>query len=190
MKIQQASLLIKSFPSTNPDLAKDRADIPAWWQNTLDERDASPLTSKNGRGHHLRYECWWTPAAGRPYGQAVTGHGTTTANGAISFGDIRGWLGPDHGKRPALVFSAIHGGELEGIVGTMNLLAMLETGTALAGRPPPALAAAARLDRLIVILDGSARIPVLPRPIHVVPLLQSGACRWAEYARFGATPLR
>ncbi len=140
-----------------------------------------------------------TSAGGRPlravaYGQAVTGHGTTTANGAISFGDIRGWLGPDHGKRPALVFSAIHGGELEGIVGTMNLLAMLETGTALAGRRPPALAAAAaaaaRLDRLIAIPDGSARIPVLPRPIHVVPLLQSGACRWAEYARFGATPLR
>ena len=39
-EIHRANLLIKSFPATNPDLAKDRADIPAWWQSTLDERDA------------------------------------------------------------------------------------------------------------------------------------------------------
>ena len=165
-EIQQANLLVKSFPATNPDLAKNRADIPAWWQSTLDERD-SFLSAHVKKGEVINYG---TSAGGRPlravvYGKARTGHGTTTANGAISFGDIRAWLGPDHGKRVALVFSAIHGGEFEGIVGTMNLLAVLETGVDLAGRPQPALAAAAaRLDRLIVIPvanpDGRARIPM------------------------------
>jgi len=28
-EIQRANLLVRSFPATNPDLAKDRADIPA-----------------------------------------------------------------------------------------------------------------------------------------------------------------
>ena len=135
-EIQQANLLVKSFPATNPDLAKNRADIPAWWQSTLDERD-SFLSAHVKKGEVINYG---TSAGGRPlravvYGKARTGHGTTTANGAISFGDIRVWLGPDHGKRVALVFSAIHGGEFEGIVGTMNFLAVLETGVDLAGRP-------------------------------------------------------
>jgi len=165
-EIQRANLLLKSFPATNPDLAQDRTDIPAWWQSTLDERDAF-LATQVKKGEVINYG---TSAGGRPlravvYGKARTGHGTTTANGAVSFGDIRSWLGPDHGKRVGLVFSAIHGGEFEGIVGTMNLLAVLETGTDLAGRPQPALAAAAaRLDRLIVIPvanpDGRARIPL------------------------------
>lgn len=39
-EIQQANLRIKAFPNINPDLVKDRADIPAWWQSSLDERDA------------------------------------------------------------------------------------------------------------------------------------------------------
>ena len=38
-QIQRANLLVKSFPASNPVLAKDRADIPIWWQSTLDERD-------------------------------------------------------------------------------------------------------------------------------------------------------
>jgi hypothetical protein len=165
-EIQRANLLDKSFPATNPDLAKDRADIPAWWQSTLGERD-SFLSAHMKKGEVINYG---TSAGGRPlravvYGKARTGHGTTSANGAISFGDIRAWLGPNHGERVALVFSAIHGGEFEGIVGTVNLLAVLETGVDLAGRLQPALAAAAaRLDRLIVIPvanpDGRACIPL------------------------------
>ncbi len=165
LEIQRANLAIQSFPNMNRELARDRSDIPAWWQSSLGDRDAF-IGGRVKKGELLTYG---KSAGGRPlvavaYGKPRADHGTTTANGALSYGDLRAWLGPDHGKKVALVFSAIHGGEFEGIVGTMNLLSVLETGADLVGRPQPALAAAvARLDRIIVIPianpDGRARIP-------------------------------
>jgi predicted deacylase len=60
---------------------------------------------------------------------------------------------------------AVHGGEFEGIVGLVNLLSVLESGKDMRGRPWPGIvAAAARLDRIIVIpivnMDGRARVPL------------------------------
>ena len=89
-EIQQANLLVKTFPATDSDLAQDRADIPAWWQSTLAERDAFFATRITKR-EVITYR---TSAGGRPlravaYGKPRTGHGTTAANGALSYGDIR-----------------------------------------------------------------------------------------------------
>jgi len=61
-ELQQSSLLVKSFPATNPDLAKDRAEIPIWWQSTLDERD-SFLSAQVKKGEVINYG---TSAGGRP----------------------------------------------------------------------------------------------------------------------------
>ena len=61
-ELQQSSLLVKSFPATNPDLAKDRTDIPVWWQTTLDERD-SFLSAQVKKGEVINYG---TSAGGRP----------------------------------------------------------------------------------------------------------------------------
>ena len=43
--------------------------------------------------------------------------------------------------------AAVHGGEIESIVGIVNLIALLETGRDLRGKPwPEIIAAAAKLD--------------------------------------------
>ncbi|MBC8101048.1 MAG: hypothetical protein H7Z41_00490 [Cytophagales bacterium] len=193
-ELQQANLRVTAFPETNPDYARDRPGIPVWWQSTLAERDAFLLSSVK-KGEVILYGA---SAGGRPlravaYGEPREGRGTTTANGAISYGDIRAWLGPDSGKRVGLVFGAIHGGEFEGIVSTMNLLSVLETGADLAGRPQPALAAAAaRLDRLVVIPvagpDGRARIPLRMLPFNgssnlLAEYFNTGA--WADGSLIG-----
>jgi hypothetical protein len=57
----------------------------------------------------------------------------------------------------------VHGGEIEGIVGLVNLISVLETGKDLRGKPWPDITAAAKLDRIILIpitnVDGRARVP-------------------------------
>ena len=78
---------------------------------------------------------------------------------------MRAYYGPDFEKKVYLAMASIHGGELEGIVGLVNLVSVLETGKDLRGRPWPGIVAAAgRIDRLIVIpivnVDGRARVPV------------------------------
>jgi hypothetical protein len=111
-----------------------------------------------------------TTAGGRPilavfYGRAREGKGTTTFSGSLGFGDVRAYLGPDYQRKVYLALASVHGGEFEGIVGMVNLLAVLETGRDLRGKEWPEITAAARaLDRIIIVpitnVDGRARVPL------------------------------
>jgi hypothetical protein len=184
-EIRKTNLSVNSFPKADPEFFEDRPDIPEWWQSTLTERD-SFFSTQVKKGEVINYG---TSAGGHPllavgYGTPRTGRGTTTANGALGFGNIRAWLGPDHTKRVGVIFSGIHAGEFEGIVATMNLLAVLETGKDLGGRAQPSLAlAAARFDRIIIIPianpDARARIPTRMLPF-------TGNSKTASYINVGA----
>ncbi len=111
-----------------------------------------------------------TSAGNRPiravfYGHPRQGKGTTTFSGSLGFRDISKYLGPDANHKVYLGMSAVHGGEFEGIVGSVNLLSVLETGTDLSGAPWPEITHAANdLDRIIIIPivnpDGRARVPI------------------------------
>jgi hypothetical protein len=111
-----------------------------------------------------------TSAGGRPvravlYGRPREGRGTTTFSGSLGFGDVRAYLGPDHGRKVYMGMAAVHGAEFEGIAGMINLLAVLETGRDLRGREWPEITTAAKaLDRIILLPvtnpDGRARVPV------------------------------
>ena len=109
-------------------------------------------------------------AGGRPiratfYGRPRSGKGTTTFSGALGYGDVRAWFGPDYARKVYLAMASVHGGEFEGIVGIVNLIAVLETGADLRGRAWPGItAAAAALDRIVLIpilnADGRSRVPL------------------------------
>ena len=99
------------------------------------------------------------------YGRPRVGKGTTTFSGSLGYGDVRAWLGPDYARKVYLAMASVHGGEFEGIVGIVNLIAVLETGADLRGRAWPGItAAAAALDRIILIpilnADGRSRVPI------------------------------
>jgi predicted deacylase len=98
------------------------------------------------------------------YGNPRETPGTTTFSGSLGFGDVRAYLGTNHEKKVYMAMASVHGGELEGIVGLVNLIAVIESGFDLRGRPWPAISEAARkLDRIIIIpitnVDGRARVP-------------------------------
>jgi len=113
-------------------------------------------------------------AGGRPiwavfYGTPRQGQGTTTYSGSLGLGDVAAYLGPDWRKKVMLIMGGVHASEFEGIVGIVNLIAVLEQGADLRGRPWPKLTQmAAQVDRLILIpivnVDGRARLPLRMEP--------------------------
>lgn len=142
------------------------AAIPDFWKTSLVEI-SSFLDNTVRKG---KVQVIGTSAGGRPikavfYGKAREGKGTTTFSGSLGFGNVGAYRGADHDKMVYVGMSAVHGGEFEGIVGTVNLISVLETGKDLRGKEWPEIAAVAeKIDRLILIPvmnpDGRDRIPL------------------------------
>jgi hypothetical protein len=153
------------FP-IRPDYLAEAENIPAFWISSFDDVGRF-LDSRIRKG---ALAVFGKSAGNRPmrvaaYGRPRDGKGTTTFSGSLGFGDVRAYLGPDHARKVYMAMAAVHGGEFEGIVGTVNLLSVLETGKDLRGRAWPEItAAAARLDRILIIpitnVDGRARVPL------------------------------
>ena len=145
---------------------KEREDIPSFWICTVDE--VSEFLYRQVRKGQI--EIIGTSAGGRPiravvYGNARQSKGTTTFSGSLGFGDVRAYRGRDHDKTVYWGMAGVHGFEMEGIVGMVNLISVLETGKDLRGRTWPEITEmATKIDRLILIplvnQDGRARVPV------------------------------
>jgi hypothetical protein len=108
-------------------------------------------------------------AGGRPihlvtYGEAVDRRPTANYNSACGGGDPAAYARKDGTQRPVVwLLGPVHGGELEGIVGLLNLLRVAETGVDGRGRPWPELAANLARCRVLIVPagnpDGRARCP-------------------------------
>ena len=154
------------FPNIPADYLREVEKIPDFWVGSVSEVDLF-LDTHIQKGS---VENIGTTAGGRRiravgYGQPRNAKGTTTFSGSLGFGNVRAYTGTDAGKRVYLGIAGVHGGEFEGIVGMVNLLAVLETGSDLRGKPWPGITAAARaLDRIIIIpvvnADGRDRVPL------------------------------
>lgn len=149
-----------------PDYLKEPSEIPSFWITSYD--DVNDFLARNVKKGKV--EIIGTSAGGRPiravfYGTPRQGSGTTTFSGSQGFGDVRAYRGPDHDKTVYMSMAAVHGGEFEGIMGTVNLISVLETGKDLRGKEWPGITdAASRLNRIILIPvtnpDGRIRIPL------------------------------
>lgn len=145
---------------------QENKDIPSFWITSID--DVAEFLYKNV--HKGKIEVIGKSAGGRliraiSYGNARQGNGTSTLSGSLGFRDIKAYRGPDHEKKVYIGISAVHGGEFEGIVGTVNLISVIETGKDLRGKEWPEITEIVKqLDRLILIPivnpDGRARIPL------------------------------
>lgn len=155
-----------------PDYLIQPDTIPDFWRSTVEDVNAF-LADYVHRG---RVEIIGTSAGGRPvravsYGVSRQGRGTTTFSGALGFRDVRAYIGPDYEKRVYMAMGSVHGAEFEGIVGIVNLLAVLETGCDLRGRAWPELVdVAAGVERIVLLPianpDGRARVPLRMQTHH------------------------
>lgn len=144
----------------------EAVEIPAFWLSTIEEIDTF-IENNVKKG---QVEVVGTSAGGRPiisvaYGEKRQGEGTTTFSGALSVSDIASYRGADSDKRVYMGIAGVHGFELEGIVGVLNMIAVFETGKDLRGQEQPELFAMLdSVDRIVLIPlispDGRARVPI------------------------------
>lgn len=145
-------------------------EIPDFWLTTIEEiNEYVKKRVKKGK-----VEICGTSAGGRSilsisYGKKRTGAGTTTFSGALALPGIESYRGTDHGKLVYMGLAGVHGFELEGIIGIINMLEVLETGRDLNGKEWTELSALAdSLDRIVLLPlvspDGRARLPIRMEP--------------------------
>lgn len=168
--------------------------IPVFWKTTTSEiADFLKNEVKIGKVELLGKSAGGRPVWGVGYGTPRQGSGTTTWSGASSIGDIAKFRGPDSDKKVMMIIAGVHGFELEPIVGTMNLLAVFETGCDLAGNPRPELVRLRdSLDRVYIVPlanpDGRDRVPIRmekfrgsdPDAYHVHEYLNTGGIKDGE----------
>ncbi|MDX9978409.1 MAG: M14 family zinc carboxypeptidase [Lentisphaeria bacterium] len=153
------------FPLLPAEYLREAETIPAFWITSLEDI-AGWLKSNVTRGEVREMG---RSAGGRPILRVAYGHPrqsgrTTTFSGAIGARKLAAAFGPEHERRVYLAMGGVHASEYEGIMGIVNLIAVLETGSDLRGKAWPELAELGRrIDRLVLIpvlnVDGRARIP-------------------------------
>ena len=152
-----------TFPS---GYLEEALPIPDFWLTTVPEIDQF-LKGHVKTGH---VAVCGVSAGGRPimsvsYGKKRAGTGTTTFSGSLSVADVDSYRGADGDKLVYMGLSGVHGFELEGIVGTLNLIEIMETGRDLRGKAWPELKSVMdSLDRIVLLPlvnpDGRARLPI------------------------------
>lgn len=158
------------FPNIPEKMLREADSIPPFWISDVDgvQRFLREQVKK-GRIETIGHSAGGRPILAVAYGAPRAGKGTSTFSGSLGFFDVRAYLGPDYGKKVFIGLGGVHGGEFEGIVGVVNLIAILETGRDLRGKEWPELsAAAAKLDRIVLVpivnVDGRSRIPLRMEP--------------------------
>lgn len=146
-------------------LAEEK-QIPSFWITTNDEVN-SYLKSKVKKGE---LKTVGKSAGGRPimsvsYGKKREGVGTTTFSGSIAVSSTASYRGADSERTVYMAIGGVHGFELEGIMGIINMIQVFETGKDLNGNECPELAAMLdSVDRIVLIPivnpDGRARVPI------------------------------
>ncbi len=160
------------FPDIPAGYCDEAKAIPAFWLTTPEEVDTFLRDQvRLGVVETIAISPGGRPVKSVSYGRPRAPGGTTTFSGTLGTRDqdIRCYRGPDAGKAVFVAVAAVHGGELETIVGALNLIAVFETGRDLSGQAWPALVALRdQVDRIVIVPlgnpDGRARFPVRMEP--------------------------
>ncbi len=157
-------VIVPSQPFDN--LLTSDVPVPAWWTSRLEQIDSF----LNNRVDPLRLHTLATSPGGRriryvSYGQPEPSlRGRANFNSAMDGDDPDAWYRRGQRHTPVMfILAGVHGAEVEGMVGALSAIRILETGLDLTDTPQPALAAKLRRLRLIIIPvanpDGRARVP-------------------------------
>ncbi|MFW6026950.1 MAG: M14 family zinc carboxypeptidase [Candidatus Woesearchaeota archaeon] len=138
----------------NDDWSNDNSQCPGFWIST--PREILIYIANNINQGEIK--CITNSAGNRPvwsitYGSKGKKLGTSNFSAAKGSGNINSFLGTDANKKNPVVMivGGTHGAEMEGVVGIINLLSILETGKDLLGTEWPYLEEIKKKVRIILI---------------------------------------
>lgn len=131
-------------------------ELPRFWKTRLEHVEETVRTLKKGTKRVL------TETPGRrnvylvTYGAADDRNGTANYNSAVGGRDPLSYARKDGTQKPVVILlGPVHGQEVEGIAGLLNLIQVAETGRDLRGREWGELAANLAQCRVLIIPSGS-----------------------------------
>ncbi len=138
--------------------------LPEFWRSTLEDVDEEVRGVRAGIVAVIAVSPGGRPVYVIRYGEQDELHSQANYNSAVAAGSPAWYARKDEATRPVVLFlGPVHGQEVEGIVGLVNLIHVAETGVDHRGRPW--LELKRRLDRFRVLIvpsanpDGRARCP-------------------------------
>lgn len=150
-------------PTAGSDPLPQRA-LPGFWRSTLGDVDEEVRAVRAGIVEVIAVSPGGHPVYAVRYGEKDDLRSQANYNSAVAAGSPAWYALKDETTRPVVLFlGPVHGQEVEGIVGLVNLIHVAETGADHRGRPWPELKR--RLDRFRVLIvpsanpDGRARCP-------------------------------
>ena len=141
-----------------------RAKVPAFWKGRVEDVDAAVKAVRRGKSSVLARSPGGRPVYLVEYGPRALPDRQANYNSAVAAGDPAYYARKPAGTPPILLLvGPVHGQEVEGVVGLVNLLEVIEEGRDLRGKAWPKLKEAADRCRLLIVPlgnpDGRARCP-------------------------------
>ncbi|MFH1923869.1 MAG: M14 family zinc carboxypeptidase [Planctomycetota bacterium] len=150
-----------------------KPDLPEFWIG-----DVADLSARWEKLEHGKVACIAESPGGRPlhviaYGEREPVEHKANFNSAIGGRQVSAYMDKNARKKPVIFFvGPVHGHEVEGLTGLVNLVQVMETGRDLAGRDQSELRELGRRCRLLILPagnpDGVARFE--PRTAHGMPM--------------------
>ncbi len=142
----------------------NRTDIPEFFRSRLSDIDAGIHDLKKGKDVIIATSPGGLPVYAVYYGQKDDMHTQANYNSAVGAGNPAFYADKNETTKPVIFFlGPVHGQEVEGIAGLLNLIHVLETGSDFRGKDWSALQR--KLDQCRVIIvpcanpDGRQRCP-------------------------------
>lgn len=144
---------------------KETKPIPAYWKTTLADIDQALAEVRKGKVDVLGRSAGGRKLYVVRYGQAPDIDSQAFYNSACGGGEPAAYARKPAGTPPVvLLLGPVHGQEIEGIAGVMNLIHLAETGADLRGKTYPRLLENFQKCRVLIVPsgnpDGRARTPL------------------------------
>lgn len=130
--------------------------IPAFWIGGINELNAQLAQATTGKPTPIAQSPGGRPIHLISYGAAEPAAHQANFNSAIGGRDASAYMYKAGRKKPViLLIGPVHGHEVEGLTGVMNLVRVMETGKDLRGRDQSALRTLGQKCRLLIIPSGN-----------------------------------